>query len=51
MRRLRRYAARAMYVAIYVALTLIAIVISPLVSLIELGSYCLDDLEAIANDD
>ena len=51
MKRARRYAARAMYVAIYVVLTPIAIVVSPLVSLVELGIYFLDDLEVIANDD
>ncbi len=50
MKRARRYAARAMYVAIYVVLTSIAIIISPFVSLIEFGVFCLDDLEAIAND-
>jgi hypothetical protein len=51
MKRARRYAARALYVAIYVVLTPIAIIISPFVSLIEFGAYCLDDLEVIANDD
>ena len=51
MKRARRYAARALYVAIYVVLTSLALVISPLVSLLELGSYCLDGLEIIANDD
>lgn len=51
MKRARRYAARVLYVAIYVVLTPIALVISPFVSFIELGVYCLDDLEAIANDD
>lgn len=51
MKRARRYAARALYVAIYVVLTPIAIIISPFVSLIELGVFCLDDLEAIVNDD
>jgi hypothetical protein len=51
MKRARRYAARSLYVAIYVVLTPIAITISPFVSLLELGSYCLDDLEVIANDD
>ena len=51
MKRLRRYAARALYVAIYVVLTPIAIVISPFVSLIEIGVYFLDDLEVIANDE
>ena len=50
MKRARRYAARALYVAIYVVLTSIAIIISPFVSLIEFGVFCLDDLEAIAND-
>jgi hypothetical protein len=40
-----------MRVAIHVVLTPIAIVISPFVSLLELGVYFLDDLEAIANDD
>jgi hypothetical protein len=51
MKRARRYAARALYVAIYVVLTPIAIIISPFVSLIEFGVFCLDDLETIANDD
>jgi hypothetical protein len=51
MKRARRYAARALYVAIYVVLTPIAIVISPFVSLIEFGVYFLDDLEVIANDE
>jgi hypothetical protein len=51
MKRLRRYAARAVCIAIYVVLTPIAIVISPFVLLIEFGAYCLDDLEKIANDD
>jgi hypothetical protein len=51
MKRVRRYAAKAMYVSIYIVLTPIAIIISPFVSLIELGVYFLDDLEAIANDD
>ena len=41
----------AVYIAIYVVLTPIAIIISPFVSLIEFGAYCLDDLEKIANDD
>ena len=50
MKRVRRYAAMALYVAIYVVLTPIAIAISPFVSLIEFGVFCLDDLEAIAND-
>jgi hypothetical protein len=50
MKRARRYAAWALYVAIYVVLTPIAIAISPFVSLIEFGVFCLDDLEAIAND-
>jgi hypothetical protein len=50
MKRARRYAARALYVAIYVVLTPIAIIISPFVTLIEFGVFCLDDLEAIAND-
>jgi hypothetical protein len=51
MKRVRPYVARALYVAIYVVLTPIAIVISPFVSLIEFGVFCLDDLEAIANDE
>ena len=51
MKRARRYAARVVCIAIYVVLTPIAIVISPFVSLIEFGVYCLDDLEKIANDD
>ena len=51
MKRARRYAARILYFAIYIALTSIAIIISPFVSLIEFGAYCLDDLEAIANDE
>ena len=51
MKRARRYAARALYVAIYVVLTAIAIVISPFVSLLEFGVFCLRDLEAIANDE
>jgi hypothetical protein len=51
MKRARRYAARALYVAIYIVLTPIAIIVSPLVSLLEFGAFCLDDLEAIANDD
>jgi hypothetical protein len=51
MKRARRYAARAVCIAIYVVLTPIAIIISPFVSLIEFGAYCLDDLEKIANDD
>ena len=51
MKRARRYAAKAVYVAIYVVLTPIAIVVSPFVSLLELGVYFLDSLEVIANDD
>ena len=51
MKRARRYAAMAVCIAIHVVLTPIAIVISPFVSLIEFGAYCLDDLEKIANDD
>jgi hypothetical protein len=51
MKRARRYAARILYFAIYIALTPIAITISPFVSLIEFGVFCLDDLEAIANDE
>jgi hypothetical protein len=51
MKRAKRYAARATYVAIYVVLTPIAIVVSPFVSLLELGVYFLDSLEVIANDD
>ena len=51
MKRARRYAARAMCVSIYVVLTPIAIVISPFVSLLELGAYLLDSLEVIANDE
>jgi hypothetical protein len=51
MKRARRYAASALYVAIYVVLTPIAIIISPFVSLLELGVYFLDSLEIIANDD
>ena len=50
MKRARRYAAKAVYIAIYVVLTPIAIAISPFVSLLEFGAYCLDDLEKIAND-
>ena len=51
MKRAKRYAARAMCVSIHVVLTPIAIVISPFVSLLELGVYFLDSLEAIANDE
>jgi hypothetical protein len=51
MKRARRYAARALYVAIYIVLTPIAIIVSPLVSLLELGSYCVESLEVIANDE
>jgi hypothetical protein len=51
MKRVRRYAAWAVCIAIYVVLTPIAIIISPFVSLLEFGAYCLDDLEKIANDD
>jgi hypothetical protein len=40
----------AVYAAIYVVLTPIAIATRLFVSLLELGAYCLDDLEAIAND-
>ncbi len=51
MKRARRYAAKALYVAIYVVLTPIAIAISAFVSLLELGVYFLDSLEVIANDE
>jgi hypothetical protein len=51
MKRARRYAARILYFAIYIALTPIAIIVSPLVSLLELGSYCVESLEVIANDE
>ena len=51
MKRARRYAARAMYVAVYVVLTPIAIIVSPFVSLLEFGVYFLDSLEVIANDE
>jgi hypothetical protein len=51
MKRARRYAARAMYVAIHVVLTPIAIIVSPFVSLLELGVYFLDSLEAVADDE
>jgi hypothetical protein len=51
MKRARRYAARVLYVAIYVVLTPIVIIISPFVLLIKFGAFCVESLETIANDE
>jgi hypothetical protein len=51
MKRARRYAAMAVFVVVYVVLTPIAIIVSPFVSLLELGVYFLESLEVIANDE